>query len=270
MSSLSSFARIVWTMGWSDFRLKYRQSVRGYLWSFGKILLRFLVILHVAGPFVQESIAYYPLYLFLGLIVWEFFVLSISECLAALRRRRDIVQSIPVPSILYVLAAMQTTIIIFCTHLAIFYILLLAFGPPISWGILYAPLVFLQMIVLFLGVGLLLSAYVLEYHDIQQLWVMVHQMFFWLTPIFYPYATQGSFDNDVMNPVSLSVLWDLVMRFQPLAILLHDMRRAVLFTNDIGIPTFFHAAILTIICSSVFVIGVYIFQKRSPLFPHQY
>ena len=39
--------RIVWVVGWSDFVLKYRGSLLGYLWSLAAPLAKFLVIYYV-------------------------------------------------------------------------------------------------------------------------------------------------------------------------------------------------------------------------------
>ena len=64
--------RIVVEMGWSDFFLKYRGSVLGFLWSLAFPITRFLVILHIFRPFTK-GIEFYPLYLFLGIVVWEYF-----------------------------------------------------------------------------------------------------------------------------------------------------------------------------------------------------
>src|SRR3989338_11677150 len=97
--------KVIFVMGWSDFVLKSRGSFFGYLWSLMGPLVKFLVILYVFGPYVSPEIPAYPLYLFLGVILWEHFVTTKAACIHALTEKAGIIQKLQFPRILLMLSA---------------------------------------------------------------------------------------------------------------------------------------------------------------------
>ena len=92
----------------------------GYAWSLIGPFVKFLVILYVFGPYVRASVPFYPLYLFLGIIIWEHFSITTSHCISMLFEKQSMIQRHKFPHILLILATGWTNIIIFMTHVVIF------------------------------------------------------------------------------------------------------------------------------------------------------
>jgi len=268
-------ARVVFALGWADFILKYRGSILGYLWSLALPLSKFLVIFHILRPFTQ-NIEYYPLYLFLGLILWEHFSLVTFSCIALPEQQAGIIKRMRFPRILLVLSLGWTNLIILSTYLLIFLLFAVYMGAPIFPGILLLPLILLQSTLISLGIGMLMGAYALKYRDIAHLWTVGLQVLFWLTPVIYEYNPRGSLVQDFKNALSGSVhesLWgvlDFFIRFQPLSILIHDARRSMLYPATNGIPSLTHWVGFTIMCLVIFVFGTRVFIRRSKYFLDEY
>lgn len=267
---------LVLAFGWSDFILKYRGSFFGYLWSLAAPLVRFLVIYYVFHRFVADEIAQYPLYLFLGVILWEHFTLTTTACMTMLYEKASLIKKVPFPRILLILVTGWTHILIFLTHFVIFLAgaMLLHVSPWMAlW---YLPLLILQMTLLALGIGMVLSAYSLKYRDIQHLWLVMSQLLFWLTPIMYPYRMEGpiwsAFRAMIQGAFTPTLLgfFDVFVRFQPLSILIHDARRVFLYPGTLGIPSAVHMAIFTALCGVIFACGMLIFEHRSKFFLQEY
>jgi len=263
-------------MGWSDFVLKYRGSFFGYLWSLIGPLVKFIVILYVFGPFVSPGIPQYPLYLFLGIIVWEHFVLTTTSCITTLYDKASIIQKLLFPRILLMLAAGWTNMIVFFTHFVIFLVFAFFIGVSFSVWQLAAVLVLAQMFLLAVGIGMLLSAYSLKYRDIPHLWGVLSQVLFWLTPIMYQYRSEApvseAFLNLFRHPLQFTpvTIFDIFVRFQPLSLLVHDARRILLYPEQWGVPSVTHQFWFTLICIMIFTIGAIIFQRRSQHFLQEY
>lgn len=268
--------RVVFALGWGDFALKYRGSVLGYFWSLAGPIVRFLVILYIFGPLVQKSIPQYPLYLFLGIIIWEHFSLTTTGCMNMPMEKSGIIQRIPFPLILLILAAGWTNIIIFASHLLIFFIFGWYFGADVGWSLLYLPVIIIQMSLVALGVGMFLAAFRLKYRDIPHLWNIAVQILFWLTPVMYLYGSRTSpvaaFLAFVKQPgtPALRPLLDSLIHTQPLAMIIHDARRVVLYPVAAGIPTVMHAVVLSCVCAVIFVAGKWVFDWRSRYFNQEY
>ncbi|OGJ58097.1 hypothetical protein A2881_05155 [Candidatus Peribacteria bacterium RIFCSPHIGHO2_01_FULL_55_13] len=274
--TVRQMARIVWTVGWSDFFLKYRGSVLGYLWSLLAPLAKFLVIYYVFRPFVSDAIPYYSLYLFLGIIVWEHFTVTTTHCMSVLHEKAAFVQKLPFPRILLIFIVGWTNLIIFLTHLIIFAVFVVVTGKgfPVQW--VFVPLILFHMTILALGVGMILSAYCLKYRDIPHLWSIATQVLFWLTPITYAYrlevpllATIRRMPEMIRGP-ALHNLFDVFVQFQPLSLVMYDLRRITLYPKELGTPSLEHLLGMTVVFLAIFCIGAVIFKKRSRHFVQEY
>lgn len=269
-------ARVVLALGWSDFLLKYRGSILGYLWSFIVPLIKFLVVLHVFRPFATH-IPLYPLYLFLGIVLWEHFSLLTNACIRLPQDKSLIIKKIAVPRLLLVLSTGWMHMIILVTYLCIFFLFCLIFGvgilPSAVW---YVPLLLLQTSFIALGIGMVLGSYSLKFRDIEHLWNVILTILFWLTPIMYQYRPSRPLSVELQSLLqlpSVGSLWeafDVFILFQPLSILVHDARRAMLYPDTLGVPSFVHILIFTLICTAIFALGIWVFQRRSLYFIQEY
>ncbi len=280
MSMRSQFSwkhgvRVVLAMGFADFLLKYRGSFLGFLWSFIIPLFKFFVIFHVFNPFIK-NIPSYHLYLFLGLILWEHFSLVTGNCMTMLHEKAAIIQKVVFPRILLILSVGWTHVLILFCYFIIFLGIALLMGIAPTPGLLYIPVLFVQATLISLSIGMLLSSYALKYRDLQHLWSIALQVFFWLTPVIYPYTPKATVTQDFFNlfsgslKVSLWSLFDIFIRFQPLSILLHDARRSILYPDTLGVPSILHTIVFSIICLLLFGLGAMVFHKRSRYFVQEY
>lgn len=263
-------------MGWADFVLKYRGSILGYLWSFLGPLVYFIVLLYVFSPFVSGIIASYPLYLFIGIIIFEHFQLTTSTCVGMLRDKSSVLQKVSVPKLLLILSVGWTHVIIFLTRFFIFLLFALVLGGAPLMHYLYLPIILLQMTLLSLGFGMMLCAYALKYRDIEHLWGIVLQALFWLCPIAYPSIARGTIFQDfrtMTQTVSLShpkTIVDLFIRFQPISLIMDEARRLFLPPGSLAMPSIWHLLGVCIVCGIVFWIGARVFIRRSPYFLEEY
>jgi len=265
-------------MGWADFVLKYRGSILGYLWSFMPPLARFFALLYVFGVLMNVGISQFRLYLFLGLIIWEYFSSTTSGCISMLFEKKSIFRRVAFPRYLFIFVVGFRNTIIFSTHFAIFiffaYILdsnFTVFTPKI----LYFVILVLQMNLLAMGIGMILSSYSLKFRDVPHLWHVCLQVLFWLTPIAYAYSVKGPITREALQVIEQGVelsIWSLVglfVRFQPLSVIIDDARRTIL-TSSTGSPALEHIIAFTVLYALIFVLGFIIFRRRSRYFLQEY
>lgn len=266
----------VMVVGWHDFLLKYHGSVLGYLWSLIGPIVKFLVIYHVTRPFVADGIDNYPLYLFLGIILFEHFSNTTLGCVSMLLNKESMVSKIAFPRILLPLMVGWTNLIVFLTYFLIFIVFSMIYGTYPTWSYLWVPVILLQMTLISLGVGMVLSAYSLKYRDIEHLWSLVLYVLFWLTPIFYARPTEGPIWKSLLHFIdgfgypSLTRIFDGFVQFQPLSLLMQDARRILLYSATAGIPSAVHVIGFTCICFAMFWCGARIFRSRSRYFIEEY
>ena len=267
--------RIVWDLGWSEFRLKYRGSVLGYFWSFAVPFVKFVVFLYVFKVLFAVDIASYPLYLFLGIILWEYFANVTTACIGVPLTYEHIIQKVAFPRFLLVLTVGWTQALVFLTHLVIFGAMSVFMGVLPLLGAFYFLIVSAQLALLSLGIGAFLASFALRFRDFPHLWSIILQVLFWLTPITYMHAVNAPTTMEFLRMLShphMLLGWGsfaFFTRIQPLSLIIFDARR-VLLPMGVSVPSLIHAVVLTLLCASIFVGGFLVFRRRSRYFLQEY
>ena len=227
------------------------------VWVFLKPGLKLIVLYEVFHTLLGTDIARYPLYLFSGIIVWEHFAVTTSQCIGALLQKKHMIQRIPFPRIVLMWSVGWTSFIVLCIHMAILLLATLILGSGISPRMLFVPVAMLQMTALALGVGMTLAAYSLRHKDIGHAWQIVLQILFWLTPIFY-------------RPRLLESRIDDLIRYQPLSILLREIRGMLVYADRLLDDSLWTIFLVSVFTAGVLACGIGIYQYRSRYFLHEY
>ena len=182
----NSFWQLLWVIAANDFKLRYYGSYLGYLWSLLKPLSLFGVMWFVFSNFVRWDIPNYQLYLLLGIMIWNFFTESTTMGLSALASKIGIIKKVYFPRIIVVLASTVSAFIGLFFNLVVFFIFGLLAGVSFSPYMLLFPLVLLPLYVFSMGISLFLAGLYIKFRDINQVWEVLLQVGFWLSPIVYP------------------------------------------------------------------------------------
>jgi ABC-type polysaccharide/polyol phosphate export permease len=201
----------------SDFRLKYHDSVLGYLWSMLSPLLmlgtfylvfRYIVVVNTPG--------YLP-YLAVGLVYWTFFQDCSCSGLASLAAKAGTLRSVPVPAVLVVAGAAASTVITLAINTLVLVVSLAVFGRLSRLAPL-AVVPLLALVLLASGLGFLVALAHAHFRDTALIWNVLLQAGFWLTPVVYHVASPPLWEVLHWNPLArcLSLLrWFLVYDFLP-------------------------------------------------------
>src|SRR5579871_1678611 len=83
----------------TDFKLRYQGSALGYAWSLLRPLLLFLILYVVFVKFLKlgNGVPHYPVYLLLGIVIWNFFNEMTVQSLGSIVGRGDLIRKIKIP-----------------------------------------------------------------------------------------------------------------------------------------------------------------------------
>jgi len=172
----------------TDFKLRYQGSVLGYAWSLLRPLFIFLILYIVFVKFLRigNSIEHYPVYLLLGIVIWNFFVEMTSQSLGSIVGRGEVIRKIQIPRWSIVFSSSISALINLGLNFMVIALFMIISDVPLTPTILLLPLVLLEVYVLALGVSLFLAAAFVKYRDVSYIWEVVLQAGFYATPILYP------------------------------------------------------------------------------------
>lgn len=169
-----------------DFKTKYKRSVLGVLWSFLNPLLTMLVQYFVFSTIFRADIPNYPVYLLIGIIMFNFFSESCGMSLTSILGNASLITKVYVPKYIYPLTRVISSVINLAISLLPLLLVMLFTGTHLEKSAILA-FFFLGCLVLFcLGLGMLLSAMMVFFRDTQFLWNVCSMLWMYATPIFYP------------------------------------------------------------------------------------
>jgi ABC-2 type transport system permease protein len=255
------FAELTTTLARSEFKLRYFGSVLGYLWSlmrpllfFGVLYLFFTQLLHVG-----KGVPHYGVYLLTGIVLWNYFAEATGNSVACLIVREPLLRKIRFPRMVIPLSVSLTATFNLGMNSIAVVVFALGDGVSPTWS-------WLEMFPIAFGFGLfatgfamLLSAAYVRFRDVQPIWDVTVQAWFYCSPIMYTAAVYGQYFGRAGERLAM---------INPPAMLLTQMGHAL-----IGGPEFPSAVraggILSVLAASalipaVFVVGGWFFTREAP------
>lgn len=250
---LRRYLQMIGIIALTDFKTRYKNSILGYMWSLLLPLAQFGVLYFIASNLLQSDLPFYPLYLLLGIIVWNFFLESTSSGMQIILSKAHLVLKLSFPRIVLIIASTLTHMMTLGLNLLIFAVIAFFSGLSLHIPILAVPLVFGVLYLFVMGVSLLLSAFFLKFRDLLHMWQIVTQMLFWMTPIFYD---RRFFPEH----------YQFIFEWNPVARIIELFRGAIVY-GEMDWRSFLVAyAIATV----TFLIGYKVFKMREPYFAEDF
>jgi len=204
---VTKYRDLIWNLTISDLKIKYQSSILGFAWSLLNPLLMMLVLYAVFVNIFRFNQENFALYLLVGLIVWRFFAIGTSTAMNSVVGKPGLVTKIYIPRQILVLS---TTLSCFISSILEFFVLIplvIIFGVKITPDILFFPLVHGIYFFIVYGISLILASLFVYYRDLNQIWEVVIQLGFFLSPICYPISIIPSkyISYYILNPMTVLV-----------------------------------------------------------------
>src|ERR1700684_2181480 len=161
----------------TDFKLRYQGSVLGYAWSLLRPLLLFIILYLVFVKFLKlgNGVPHYPVYLLLGIVLWNFFLEMTMQSLGSIVGRGDLIRKIRIPRWIIVLSSSISALINLLLNLLVIIVFMFVNHVDLLRTTLWLPLILLEVYVFALGLSLFLSAAFVKYRDVNYIWEVIMQ-----------------------------------------------------------------------------------------------
>lgn len=246
----------------TDFKLRYQNSVLGYFWSALKPLALFFILYIVFVKFlpVGKDIEFFPLYLLLGIVLWNFFAEITNGSVGAIVGRGDLIRKINFPKYVIVLSTTLSALINLLINLVVVAVFAAFMGLKPHWEMLWIIPLIGQLFILALGIGFFLSALYVKFRDTNYVWEVIMQAAFYATPIIYP----------------LSIIpehYAKIIILSPAAQILQDARYSVVTHQSQTMSTLYGEwwihALPVLLTFVIFIFGALYFKKNSKNFAEE-
>ena len=174
-----------------NFVSKYKQTILGPLWAVIQPLLTTVVFTVVFGSLAGLSADGVPPFLFYlsGNVAWTYFSACLTQTAGTFTSNAGILGKVYFPRVVMPISTVLTNLIAFAIQFVmflVFWIYYYAKGEvQIDKLVLLLPVLILQMALLSLGTGIIVSALTTKYRDLQMLVGFGVQLWMYATPVAY-------------------------------------------------------------------------------------
>ncbi len=194
--------------------IRYRGSVLGWLWSYVKPLIQFLVFFFALGVFMNlnHSIQYYPIYLLSGITVVTFFNESFANGTRSLVDNAALIKKIYFPRQMFPIASTIVAAVNTVPQILVVIVIGLFFGwhpSPLHIAALLLGLVIIAL--LSTGLGMLFGAINVTFRDAQSFVEIIVMISVWASPVMYQWQMVREkvpawlFTAYSLNPITAAV-----------------------------------------------------------------
>jgi ABC-2 type transport system permease protein len=240
-----------------DFKVKYKRSVLGILWSLLYPVLMMLVMSLVFSQMFKFKVegVNYLVYLLTGLVMFNYFSEASSSAMSSVVTNFGLINKVYIPKYIFPLSKCLFVGINFLLTLIPLLVVILITGDAsthctINIYYLLLPVIFLCLFMFTVGIGFIISTVSVFLRDMFYIYGIVVLIWTYFTPIFYDIS---------MLPLKVQAIFKL----NPLYMFINSAREIILFNRMPSVETL-------LICLGVslgtLIIGSLIFKAKQDKF----
>jgi ABC-type polysaccharide/polyol phosphate export permease len=181
--NLKSTLGLAWQLAKANFKLRNEGSYLGILWYLLYPLALFFILSIIKGALYKSStINFYPAYLMLGLIIFNFFSGAIGNSITIMGNNKNFIKSGNLNKFSLVLSVVLLSIFSHLFELVILGTLFIILGLPLWSLALYIP-IFLLLCLFIIGISFIFSILGSYISDLKNIWTILSGILLFITPI---------------------------------------------------------------------------------------
>ena len=200
------YRELLYFFSWRDIKVRYRQTFIGILWAVFQPLITMIVFTVLFGKLagIPSNGVPYPIFVYVGLLFWQFFSSALNDTSNVLLTNQAIVTKVYFPRLILPISAVITNLIDFAIGAFILVGLMIFYGyVPNLFGLLVLPLLLLISFMAAIGGGLFLASINVKYRDVRYALPFFIQLLLFLTPVIYPASIAGKYSKLLaINPMT--------------------------------------------------------------------
>src|SRR5215510_9335896 len=188
LKSLWAYRELLYFLTWRDVKVKYKQTALGAAWAVIQPLFTMIVFSIFFGKLASlpsDGIPY-PLFAYAALMPWNFFSNAVNSSGNSLVGSAHLITKVYFPRMIIPAAAVAAGLIDLMIAFGALIVLMIYYSVGLTWNLLMAPALIVQIALLAAAVGMWTSALNVKYRDIRYALPFAIQLTMFATPIIYP------------------------------------------------------------------------------------
>lgn len=250
--SLKKYSFLLQQLVSRDFKVKYKRSFLGIIWSLLYPVLMMTVMAIVFSNVFKFSVpgVNYLVYLLTGLTFFNYFSEATNSAMSSVVANFSLINKIYIPKYIFPLSKCLFVGINFLLTLIPLYIVILCTGTGLNVFHLLLPYAFVCLFLFTVGIGFILATVSVFMRDMFYIYGIIVMIWTYLTPIMYDISM-------------ISSQLQFIFKLNPLYHYITFAREIILFHNCPSLLSFVVCGISALL---VFLFGIFVFRKNQDKF----
>src|SRR5437870_1264212 len=192
LAQLVRYRGLIQSLVARELKARYRGSVLGFFWSFINPLMLLLIYTFVFAVVLpamhSKEIEPFALFMFCGILPWNWFSSSLSEAAGSLISGGNLIKKVLFPAEILPIVSVLANMVNYLLGLLILIPSLIYYQRlHVTSDLLWFPVAVVVQLVFTGALALMLAALTVHFRDIRDLLANVLMLWFFSTPIIYPW-----------------------------------------------------------------------------------
>ncbi|MBL7931776.1 MAG: ABC transporter permease [Bacteroidia bacterium] len=237
-----------------DIKVKYKQTILGFLWAVLQPLIMALLFSYFLGKAITNYVHFslpYDVFALSGLVLWGVFSSGLNNAGNSMVANANIIKKIYFPRLIIPISSVLVGLVDFIMAFVVFIFYCVFNHISIKYeAIIYFPFAIILTSIATFGSGTLLASLNVKYRDFRYIIPFLIQFLLFITPVIYP------------SRITSNVFFQWIMALNPMSAPL-DIFRAGLGSEVIN----WEQDLISMSCSFVMLIfGILYFRKTEAYF----
>lgn len=234
----------------SELKAEVAGSFLSWAWWILDPLLYMLIYSFIAIIVFRSPEPYFPVFVFIGLNVWQFFSKTVKLSVKLISTNRMIVTKVYIPKYIFVLEKIGVYGFKMLVSFLLTAVFMVFYQVPIDWRIFWVLPLLLLLIIFTFVVSVIVMHFGVFVEDLSNIMNIVLQLCFYLSGVFYSIESKiGAYSEQLAK---------LMVYLNPVALIMSDMRAAVL---GVGQPHYIAVAVWILVGTIVSIFGISVVYK---------
>ncbi len=206
----------------SDLKSEVAGSYLNWLWWILDPICFMLIYTLIFGVIFKAAELYFPIFIFIGLTMWNFFNRLMLSSIKIVKNNKAIVSKVYLPKHILLIEKMGVEAFKMGISFLIVIIMMIFYRVPVTWNVLCLVPILITFFVISFGFSTFLLHFGVFVQDLRNVVQIGLRLVFYMTGIFYNLETR------IPAPYS-----DYLEKLNPVAFLMTSMRKALLYQETV-------------------------------------
>ena len=222
-NDLKKYKNYVLYATWAELKTEIINSYLGWMWLILEPLAFMFIYMFIGGVVFKSKVEFYPIFVFIGLSLWNFFNKTIVSSVKLVASNRDTVTKVYLPKFLLLFIKMGVNLFKMGVSFLLVVIFMIIYKVPITWNVLWFIPLIITVITFTFAVGIILMHLGVFAEDLVNLVNIALRLIFYLTGVFY----------DLNTRIKNGAVRTLLLNFNPMANFIFNMRNVLIYSKGI-------------------------------------